>query len=94
MLPVIWNDKSWMHSKNLKDYRMDKSHYQMLIQWSDEDQCYVVFLPDFPELRQPCTEGETYETAALHGRELIESLISWYLEEAKTLPQPRTLQTA
>jgi antitoxin HicB len=73
---------------------MDKSRYQMLIQWSEEDQCYVVFLPDFPELRQPCTEGETYEKAALHGHELIESLISWYLEEEKPLPQPSTLQVA
>ena len=38
---------------------MSISKYQMLIQWSDEDNCYVVSIPDFPELNQPCTDGAT-----------------------------------
>uniref|UniRef100_B8HMY1 HicB-like antitoxin of toxin-antitoxin system domain-containing protein n=1 Tax=Cyanothece sp. (strain PCC 7425 / ATCC 29141) TaxID=395961 RepID=B8HMY1_CYAP4 len=71
---------------------MTQTKYQMLIQWSDSDCCYVVSLPDFPELRQPCTDGETYEEAARHGHELIESLILWYGQEGKPLPHPQTLQ--
>jgi predicted RNase H-like HicB family nuclease len=43
---------------------MDKSKFQMLIQWSDEDDRYVVFLPEFPEINQPCTDGATYLEAA------------------------------
>jgi antitoxin HicB len=67
--------------------------YQMLIQWSDEDNCYVVSLPDFSELNQPSTDGATYEEAARKGQELIESLVQWYSDEGKELPLPKTLQT-
>ncbi|MEH1968959.1 MAG: type II toxin-antitoxin system HicB family antitoxin [Nostoc sp.] len=35
--------------------------YTMVIQWSEEDQCYVVLLPEFMHIMQPCTHGETYE---------------------------------
>jgi predicted RNase H-like HicB family nuclease len=52
------------------------SLYSMVIQWSDEDGCFVVFLPEFAGLvMQPCTDGQTYEEAARHGQEAIASLI-------------------
>jgi predicted RNase H-like HicB family nuclease len=35
--------------------------YTIVIQWSYEDQCYVVFLPEFEYVMQPCTHGDTYE---------------------------------
>jgi antitoxin HicB len=73
---------------------MMQTKYQMLIQWSEDDLCYVVSLPDFSELRQPCTDGATYEEAAKKGQELIESLMLWYEQEGKSLPQALTLQTA
>lgn len=73
---------------------MENRKFQMLIQWSDEDDCYVVFLPDFPEINQPCTDGETYAEAAQQGQELIESLCCWYEQEGKELPQPQTLLVA
>ncbi|MBD2093171.1 type II toxin-antitoxin system HicB family antitoxin [Microcoleus sp. FACHB-1515] len=64
--------------------------YSMVIQWSTEDGCYVVFLPDFGELvMQPCTHGATYEEAAKRGQEVIESLLEWLQEEGKPLPEPR-----
>lgn len=68
------------------------SKYQMLIQWSDEDNCYVVSLPDFPELNQPSTDGATYEEAARMGQELLESLNLWYQQENKEMPEPVTLR--
>lgn len=71
---------------------MSISKYQMLIQWSEDDACYVVSLPDFPDLNQPCTDGATYQEAAIKGHELIESLFLWYEQEGKDLPRPRTLQ--
>lgn len=73
---------------------MDNYKFQMLIQWSDEDHCYVVSLPDFPEINQPCTDGATYAEAAKAGQEMIESLILWYQQDGKALPQPATLQVA
>lgn len=63
--------------------------YSMVIQWSEEDQLYLVHLPEFSW--QPFhTHGRTYEEAAKHGQEVIESLIEWYKEESKTLPEPIT----
>lgn len=50
------------------------ARYSMVIQWSDEDNCYLVHLPGFP-WQQFHTHGKTYEEAAKHGHEVIESLI-------------------
>ncbi len=43
--------------------------YTILIQWSDEDNCFVVFLPEFEDVMQPVTYGDSYgEAIALCGR--------------------------
>jgi predicted RNase H-like HicB family nuclease len=63
----------------------------MLIQWSDEDQAYVVTFPEFGGCR---THGETYEEAAKNGREVLELLIESAGEEGQPLPAPATLQVA
>jgi hypothetical protein len=34
---------------------MDKAKYSMRIEWSEEDQCYVVSLPEFTHAMQPVT---------------------------------------
>jgi predicted RNase H-like HicB family nuclease len=57
--------------------------YSMVIQWSDEDNCYLVHLPEFPWQKYH-THGKTYEEAAKHGQEVIESLIEWYQEQGRT----------
>ncbi|MEH2048644.1 type II toxin-antitoxin system HicB family antitoxin [Nostoc sp.] len=48
--------------------------YSMVIQWSDEDNCYLVHLPEFP-WQQFHTHGKSYEEAAKHGQEVIESRV-------------------
>ncbi|MCC5639568.1 type II toxin-antitoxin system HicB family antitoxin [Nostoc sp. CHAB 5844] len=60
--------------------------YSMVIQWSDEDNCYLVHLPEFLWQKYH-THGKTYEEAAKHGQEVIESLIEWYQEQGKVLPE-------
>ena len=35
-------------------------HYSMIIQWSDEDNAYIVTVPELPGCQ---THGETYEEA-------------------------------
>jgi antitoxin HicB len=51
----------------------------MIIRWSEEDNCYVVFLPDFEGMvNQPCTDGQTYAEAATHGQEVIELLLEYF----------------
>ncbi|KAM3103205.1 type II toxin-antitoxin system HicB family antitoxin [Phormidesmis sp. 146-12] len=46
----------------------------MMIQWSDEDDCFLVGFPDFPRQRWR-THGDTYESAVANGIEALESLI-------------------
>jgi antitoxin HicB len=65
--------------------------YTILIQWSDEDECYVVSLPEFTDVMQPCTHGETYEEAVKNAQEVLEMLIESYLEDGQPLPAPQTL---
>jgi len=49
--------------------------YSMVIQWSDEDQAYIVTLPEFGGNK---THGDTYAKAAKMGQEALESLIETY----------------
>jgi len=57
----------------------------MLIQWSDEDQCFVVTLPEFDGNK---THGDTYEEAARNAQDALESLIESYQAEGYPLPAP------
>ena len=59
----------------------------MVIRWSDEDQVFIVTLPEFDDAK---THGETYEKAAKQGRLLIETFDMWYEQEGKDLPHPQT----
>jgi antitoxin HicB len=63
-----------------------KPQYSMIIQWSDEDQVYIVSLPEFGPYAK--THGETYEEAARQGQEVLEILIESGLAEGDTLPEP------
>ncbi|MFM2063799.1 MAG: hypothetical protein RLZZ507_3470 [Cyanobacteriota bacterium] len=65
--------------------------YTIIIQWSNEDKCYVVSLPDFTDVMQPCTHGDTYEEALKNAQEVLEMLISSYLEDGQPLPEPQIL---
>ncbi len=64
--------------------------YTIIIQWSDEDQCYVFLLPEFEDVMQPCTHGDTYEEAFNNAQEVLALLIETTLEEGKLLPKPKT----
>ena len=62
--------------------------YTITIQWSDENNCYVIYLPEFNNSTyQPVTHGETYEEALSNAREVLEMLIEVYQEQGKELPQ-------
>lgn len=51
--------------------------YQIVIQWSEEDECFLVGFADFPGQRWR-THGDTYESAVKNGIEALESLIMAY----------------
>jgi antitoxin HicB len=64
-----------------------KLKYQMVIQWSEEDACFLVGFPDFPG-QQWRTHGATYEEAVAHGTEALESLVLAYAATQEALPNP------
>jgi predicted RNase H-like HicB family nuclease len=70
---------------------MVRLKYEITIKWSDEDECFLVGFPDFPN-QQWRTHGDTYEVALNNGIEALESLIEAYNLSGETLPQPKTVQ--
>jgi predicted RNase H-like HicB family nuclease len=63
--------------------------YSMEIRWSDEDQAFIVRLPEFPDCQ---THGETYEAAVKSGQEVLELLIETYRAEGRSLPEPKPME--
>ncbi|MDQ3549036.1 MAG: type II toxin-antitoxin system HicB family antitoxin [Chloroflexota bacterium] len=62
----------------------------MLIQWSDDDQAFLVTLPEWQDrVLGPVTHGDTYEDAVRNGREVLELLIESAIERGESLPTPQ-----
>ena len=48
-------------------------HYSMLIEWSEEDQAYLVTLPEWADrVMMPATHESTYSEAVQQGQEVLE----------------------
>lgn len=62
-------------------------HYSMTIEWSDEDQKYIVSFPEWGAVTH--THGDTYAEAVQNGQDVLADLIDLWQEEGRTLPQPR-----
>jgi predicted RNase H-like HicB family nuclease len=62
--------------------------YSITIQWSDEDNCFVVFLPEFKDVMQPVTHGDTYEEALKNAQEVLELMIKSALNNNEDLLKP------
>jgi predicted RNase H-like HicB family nuclease len=60
--------------------------YSITIQWSEEDQSYVVSLPEWGEYCH--THGDTYEEALKNAQEVLELLIESALNNNEPLPKP------
>ncbi|WP_353930146.1 type II toxin-antitoxin system HicB family antitoxin [Okeanomitos corallinicola TIOX110] len=67
--------------------------YQMIIQWSEEDNCFLVGCPDFPGQTWR-THGDSYQEAVNNGIEALESLVIAYQTTGENLPQPTFNQAA
>lgn len=68
------------------------SNYTIIIQWSDEDNCFIASLPEWGEFCH--THGETYAEALKNAEEVLELLIESSLEEGKPLPEARKFATS
>jgi antitoxin HicB len=55
----------------------EQLHYSMVVEWSEEDQAYLVTLPEWEgRVFNPVTHGDTYEEAVARGHEVLELLVS------------------
>ncbi len=65
--------------------------YSMLIEWSEDDQAYLVTLPEWAgRVIMPATHGSSYSEAVQHGQEVLEMLVESALKDGEPLPSPRT----
>jgi antitoxin HicB len=64
-----------------------KTRYTIVIQWSNEDDCFVVSLPEWGEFSH--THGNSYEEALKNAMEVLELLIESCLEDGQPLPEPQ-----
>ncbi|HEV2238106.1 MAG TPA: type II toxin-antitoxin system HicB family antitoxin [Ktedonobacterales bacterium] len=62
-------------------------HYSMVIAWSEEDQIYVVSLPEWGDLIH--THGATYAEAVARGEDLLDGLVAARPARDEDLPAPR-----
>lgn len=71
------------------------NQYSMIIQWSDEDQLFLVTIPEFvDQVVMPCTHGKTRGEAIQNGEEVIEMYLEAWQAEGEAIPEPNILQIA
>jgi len=61
-----------------------KIKYSVLIQWSDEDGCYIATLPEWGQR----THGKSYVEAAQAAEEVLENLLTVWREPGQAIPAP------
>jgi predicted RNase H-like HicB family nuclease len=67
----------------------------MVIQWSEDDQLFLVTIPEFSELVvMPCTHGKTREEAIRNSEDVIEMYLEAWRVEGVAIPEPSMLQVA
>jgi len=62
------------------------SKYEMIIYWSDEDQAFVVEVPELPGCM---ADGSTYREAVANAERIIEEWIQTAQELGREVPIPR-----
>jgi|SRR5947209_7496434 len=67
----------------------ERPRYTVIIQWSDEDQCYVVSLPEWGGAK---THGASYEEAARNAQEVLELLMEGDGGGRGAVPEPQLFQ--
>ena len=60
--------------------------YELVIWWSDEDDAFLVEVPELPGCM---ADGETYEDAARNAQVVIEEWLETAAELGRPIPSPR-----
>ena len=69
----------------MNDSQKQNMRYSMIIEWSDEDDAYIVTVRELSGCR---THGYTYEEAARQGQDLIESWVDANTAWGRSIPSP------
>jgi predicted RNase H-like HicB family nuclease len=69
-----------------EDELAEARRYSLLIAWSDEDQVYVVTVPELPGC---VTHGETHEEAVAMGEEAVATYLAGLRHFGRPVPNPR-----
>lgn len=62
------------------------SKYSMIMSWSEEDQAYIVSVPELPGCM---ADGKTPEEAVKNTEIIIQEWIEAALEDGEEIPEPR-----
>ena len=62
------------------------SPYEMIIYWSDEDNAYIVEVPELPGCM---ADGKTYEEAIKNAQKVIQEWIETAKELGREIPAPK-----
>jgi len=60
--------------------------YELIIYWSDEDQSFVVEVPELPGCM---ADGQTYEQAVANAQQVIGEWMGTAREIGRPIPEPR-----
>lgn len=60
--------------------------YELIIYWSDEDQSFIVEVPELPGCM---ADGESYEDAVANAKCVIEEWIETARELGRPIPEPK-----
>lgn len=67
--------------------------YSLLLQWSEEDKCYLATCPEFKgDLAQPFAHGDTWEEAGKEAAIALKGVTEVMAETKMPLPKPRLYQ--
>jgi predicted RNase H-like HicB family nuclease len=64
---------------------MNTQHYSMVIEWDDEDNIYVVSIPEL----KVKTHGKTYDEAIKNALEVIDMWVEVAIQDGKPIPPPK-----
>ncbi len=65
---------------------MTDPRYEMIIYWSEEDEAFVVEVPELPGC---AADGTTYEEAVANAKVIITEWIETARELGRPIPEPR-----
>lgn len=65
---------------------MHEPRYEMIIYWSDEDEAFLVEVPELPGCM---ADGATYEEAVANARTVIGEWIETAKDLGRPIPEPR-----